>query len=434
MARVEDLDQIKSKGKAIVALFPYAAWRQRGGDHRMVEAFLGVFKVPNVVPFMGQSTTKLLGDACPGYPNWVVTLVSPHIYWGESGLNGNTVTWWAAAALATPYTEEVGQSVVDTLLQVAYVDGLGPYIPVDIWALLKKQPSLPPVCVGRKLGTRDHVIRRVRKLGDVDILTSFLLLVWSEWNPEICYVRAEMCTSIREDLAGIEMGHHREVLVERLDHTLGQLDRGLEHLTQQASFLDDYDIRGMREEYRILKEVLLEVDGEALEILTRTPSKLIDSFDSLTFPQIPTRRSFVPSLSRVRSRTPITLAPYSPNSVLHFHTVPTLPPLRALSTVSIIDHHPTLQTYASPAISRHEKRSVLASSVEGGSAGGRVVHIIISVFSILRNTTPNFMPLLSPLFRIRSRIFLCCFSYSRLVPDFSMYVVALHFSCSSPEM
>ena len=350
MARAEGPYEIRSKFKAIVALFPYAAWRQRGGDHRMVEAFLGVFNVPDVVPFMGRSITMLLGDVCPGYPNWVVTLVSPHIDWWGWGLDGNTVAWWAAAALTTPYTEEVGRSVVDTLLQIASVDGLSPYIPVDIWAWLKKQPSLPPVCEGRILGTRNHVIRKVQKLGDVDILTSFLLLVWSEWNPHIWRSCADMCTSIREDLAGTEMGHHREVLIERLEHVLGQLDRGSEYLTQRGPSINDDDIRDMREEYRILKEVLLEVDGKALEVLTRTPSKLIDSFDSLTFPQNPTRRSFVPSLSRVRSRAPITLAPYSPNSVLHFHTVPTLPPLRALSTVSIIDHHPTLQTMR---ISRH---------------------------------------------------------------------------------
>ena len=311
----------------------------------MVEAFLGVFKVPDVVPFMGRPITMLLRDACPDYPNWVVTLVSPHIDWWGLGFNGNTVAWWAAAALATPYTEEVGQSVVDTLLRIASVNGLRRYIPVDIWAWLKKQPPLPPVCRGWMLGTEGRVVRGVRELGDVDILKSYLLLIWSEWNIWIRNGRAEMCTSIREDLAGIEMGHHREVLIERLDHILGQLDMGLEHLRQQNQFLDDNQIRRMRKEYKEFKELLLEVDRKALEILARTPSRLFDSFDSLTFPQNPTRRSFVPSLSRARSRAPITPTPYSPNSALHLHTCSTLQPLRVPSTVSIgINYHPTLQT------------------------------------------------------------------------------------------
>ena len=77
MARVENLDQIKSKRKAIVAVFPFAAWREWGWDHRMVDAFSGVFRVPDVVRFMARPIATLLKEECPDYPNWIVTLGGP---------------------------------------------------------------------------------------------------------------------------------------------------------------------------------------------------------------------------------------------------------------------------------------------------------------------------------------------------------------------
>jgi len=110
----------------------------------------------------------------------------------------------------------------------------------------------------------------VRELGDVEILESYFLLVWSEWN----YIRdlGEMIDSIRGDFGpGIGVGHHREVLIERLDHVLGQLDRGLEHLRKHNPNLEAHNISTAEKDYGRLRDVLLEVDREALEILTRTP-------------------------------------------------------------------------------------------------------------------------------------------------------------------
>jgi len=386
MVQAEDLCRIRSKRKAIVAVFPYAAWRERGGDRRMVDAFSGIFRVPDVVPFMARPITMLLRDVCPDYPNLVVTLVSPHISWGTPGFNGNTVAWWATAALEIPYTEEVGQSVVDTLLQIASVDGLQPYIPVDIWAWLKNRPYLPPICDGRSVGTRDRVVRRAREIGDVEILESYFLLVWSEWNVLDQDGFAEMRASIREDFAGIGMGHHREVLLERLDHVLGQLRWAIsERLNQQNPSLAENHIPVARGQYGKLKQVLVEADREALEILTRTSFALINSFNSFTRPQNPTRRSFVPSLSRVRSCAFTRLAPRSPNSLLHLHSGSTPPPLRAPSIVSITIQ--LFKPYTSPVISGR------GSSI--GPVGWRTVYIIISVFIQSRVTQLPFVPLFS---------------------------------------
>jgi len=96
-----------------------------------------------------------------------------------------------------------------------------------------------------------------------------------EWDIVSTEGLAEMCTSIREDLGGIGVGLHRENLTKRLGHVLGQLDRGLGHLKQHNPALREDHIRTTELQYRELKEVLLEVDRGALEILTRTPFKFI---------------------------------------------------------------------------------------------------------------------------------------------------------------
>jgi len=334
MARVEHLDRIKSKRKAIIALFPYAVRWERDGDHRMVDALLGVVRVPKVGPFMAQPIATLLGGAGPDFPSRFVTLMSPYADWGPES-NTKTVTRWAAAALEVPYTEETGQSVVDTLLQIASIDPLTPHIPVDIWAWLKKRPYLPPMCRGRSVGTRAHIVGRVRELGDIEILESYFLLVWSEWDIVYSDVGlAAMHISILEDFGGIGMGRRREVLIKRLDRVLGQLDRGIGHLNQHNPTISERHIPAAREQYEKLKRVLLEVDREALGVLTRTSFRSINSFDPLTCPQNHTRHSFAPSLSHVRSRASTPLAPRSPGSVLHLHTG-SIPPSLS-SSVSII--------------------------------------------------------------------------------------------------
>jgi len=281
MARVGDLHQITSKHKAIIALLPYAVWRERVGDHRMADACLGVIRVPDMWMSLGRQITALLDEGGPDFPNRLVTLMFPYAHW-RYGPGTNTVTRWAEAALAVPYTEEVGQSVVDALLQIASYTFLQPYIPVDIWAWLKKQPTLPPICRGRRMRTVEPVVRRVRELRDIEILESYLLLVWSEWNSAPPDGFTEMRTSIREDLGGIWMERHREVLIKRLDHVLGQLDMGLGHLREPRPLLDEDHIRKARVQYEELREVLLEVDKGASEILTRTPFRLINLFNLLT--------------------------------------------------------------------------------------------------------------------------------------------------------
>jgi len=282
MAQVEDLVQIWSKRKAITAFFPHAIWQERGGDRRMIDAFLGVARASESDAFMWTAIKPFIPTLFDRASPWTVVLASPHVPWDGGLPDENAIATWAVAALEIPYTEEVDRNVTDMLLRIASIDSLRQGIPVDIWAWLNIRPSLRPVYLEQSMETAGNVVRLVRELGDAEILTSYFLL-WSEWG----YIFdgtswTEMEISIREDLDGIGLGRNREVLVERLDHVLGQLDRGPEHLEQSNWSIDEFGVQLAKEQYMGLKEAVLEVDMDATEILTRTPSRLINLSDSLT--------------------------------------------------------------------------------------------------------------------------------------------------------
>ena len=236
MVEAEGHLPLRSRRKAITALLPHAVWQERKGQPEMLNTILRAARASKAMWFMwcyvNQFPSTLFLEASPR----AIVLVSPHFDWRRLRGRGDLVQLWAATASAVPYTEEVAQGVVDTLLQIASVGELVRYIPAHVWSWLTKRPSLPPVCEGHYDGTHAHVVEVVRGLRDIEILKSYLLLVWSEWDtPAGC---DEMCTSIREDFSGIGMGHHRAELIRRLDHVLGQLDRGLEYLIQHGQNLN----------------------------------------------------------------------------------------------------------------------------------------------------------------------------------------------------
>lgn len=201
----------------------------------------------------------------PSSLNRATVLLSPYLAW--SYWNENTIAGWGAAASAVPYSEEVGSSTVDTLLRIASLDNERSYIPIDVWEWLKKQQSLPPVCWGRSYGTGPGIVRHVRGFADLDLLKSYFLLVWSEWNTLDDRGSTEISVSIVEDLSGIGKQRHRDDLIERLDHILGELDQGLEHFKQHNPQTGEDDIQKRKEQYGILRGVLVEVDRKAIEHL-----------------------------------------------------------------------------------------------------------------------------------------------------------------------
>ena len=314
MAESTNLGLVRSKRKAISALFPHVVYRaERGGHPEIVDAFARVTNVldsgeliwSRVKPFFA---TVFNEPRSPSL-NQAITLASPHLPWDSEPYDERVVVRWAAAASAAPYTECVGRSVVDALLHIASVDSLGPYVPVGIWAWLKNQPSLPPDCSGRSKGSKGAVVRQVRALGDIEILKAYLLLIWSEWDCveslELPFVRsglAEMQISIQEDFSGVGMGRHREDLINRLDYVLEELDRGLGYLKQHKSCIDEDYIRTAKAQYEGLRRMLLEVDGEAVDTLARMSSRLTD-FALLT----PAETHRIPLDFRVCSASPLSI-------------------------------------------------------------------------------------------------------------------------------
>jgi len=291
MVEAGDLIAIYSKRKAISALLPYAIRLPGDGQQKMIGALSGTHRTSIFTDFVWDCVelrmTVLLNEPRTPSPDRVITLVSPYLDWNKYNFDRNTVTRWSTAVLATlavPYTEEVGQTVVDTLWRIASVDTLRQHIPVGIWLWSSNQTFIPPAWSWHH--ERDprgwEATRQFRALGDIEILKSYLLLVWLDWAPLHGTALVEMCTSIREDIDGIGMGQHRQDLRKRLDHVLEQLARGQEYLYRHRPDLYTVCRRTTKDQYRELKRVLLEVDGEAMQTLTRTSSRMIILFDLLT--------------------------------------------------------------------------------------------------------------------------------------------------------
>ena len=274
---------VRSKRKAISALFPYAVSLAQDGQREMVDAFSRVARASNSMEFIWHLVRPYITTLFdkPNSPSlaWVITLISPHILWHDGSYDENVVTRWATAASTVStevYAEEASQNVVDVLLQIASIDSLRPHIPGDTWTWLEKQPALSRNCLGRSKGTRGSVVRHARTFGG-EILKSYLLLVWSEWDciDDQSGGLDEMQIAIREDFRGIEKQHHRKDLIERLDHVLKQLGRRLEYCRQYAPRTDEDNIQRTMEPYRELKRVLLEVSGGAANAHPCTPPRLI---------------------------------------------------------------------------------------------------------------------------------------------------------------
>ena len=296
--------EILTKRKAISALFPYAISLERDGNQGMIDEILRVTTIPCSGGFLWhRMEATLFSESSPPSLNRAIALVSPHLPWTNTFYNQDVVDRWAAAALAVEYTEEVGQGVVDALLQIASDGSLRPAIPDDVWGLLKNPVSLPPVCRGRSLGTGLDVVLHVRRLEDVDVLKSYYLLVWSEWDFLSDPVINEMETSIKEDFSGVGLWGHRKDLIERLDAVLAQLDLDIGYLKQEKPWIGEDTIEQARGQYKRLKDTLVRVDIEAIETLTGTFPELNNYFEEPADPdghvQDHIRRSNVPSLFRV---------------------------------------------------------------------------------------------------------------------------------------
>ena len=200
---------------------------------------------------------------------WIVTKAS------DAGV---MMQHWIAAAFGLPDTEDVRKSVVETLLQMAYDDELRPHIPVVAWEWLKKRPVLRREGPTISRRTSEGFFETVRNLGDIGVITSYLLLVWSEWNNLDDRDREEMQRLIREQLDGIHAAGYRADLVRRLDHILPQFDRGWESVYPPGYFTDDETFMRAKEWYEGFRRDLLQLDEETSKILAGTLPRAVTGF------------------------------------------------------------------------------------------------------------------------------------------------------------
>ena len=281
-ANAHDWLTLRRDRKAITALFPYAVWQERYRQQTMIlDVLLRAANASRsyaflwycIQPFM----KTLLNDASDVSLKRVAILASPYIPW-RSWEFQVLIQAWVKPASAIPKEKEVASSVVDTLLRIACFGLLLPDNRGDVFSWLTLRPSLPPICIGRRLGSHRAVMNQVRELGDIEILKSYFLLVWSEWDPLRGFGFRMMCESIRKDFTGVEANPHRAELVQRLDHVIGQLDRGLAYLQRERPELKEENLQKRKDQYETLRKILRE-DPEAPEILTCMSSGLTNHSD-----------------------------------------------------------------------------------------------------------------------------------------------------------
>ena len=274
-----DPDAILSKSKALTALFLHAARQDQDGRRDILDTFLHV-AMASATPWgfmwyrIKGSITTLLDEESPVSLRQAAILASPYLPWRDFR-DKQLVQLWAEATSTVPHTNRIIQSVTDTLLQISSNDSLRPHIPINMWSWLNKRLFLPPICSGRFWGLSRGVIQAVRELGDTETLTSYLILVWAEWEYLDDESLAEMCTLIQKDLGGIQMGHHRMDLLRHLDHVVGQLDLGSKYLQNHDPRINEGDIRRRKGQYVELKEVLAQVERGATDELIRESPVLV---------------------------------------------------------------------------------------------------------------------------------------------------------------
>lgn len=276
---------IYPRRKAITAFLAYAACQRELDKQRdmLVCAARASEERGFIWHRIAPLVTRLLSDLEEGHVSLKqdIILLSPHLAWWNLTEGKELTQSWAAAISTIPRTPDIGRCVADTLLLIESQGSLRPHLPVNVWSWLNERPSLPPTCMGRSLGTEEDCVRAFRDLGDIETLTSYLLLVWSEWDGILSGFE-EMKTLIKEDFSGIGMQDHRKKLLQRLDYVLEQLEKGLVHLRQYKPSLPRTHVWVARSQYLELREVLLS--RESLELAL--------PFDPLTRQaQDPTQRS-----------------------------------------------------------------------------------------------------------------------------------------------
>ena len=251
MIEAGNSDLILSKRKAISALLPYAVTMEQRGQPALLDMFFRAVQSTKSEDFIWVRplVNTLFSTLSPRFSDRVILLVTPYAWLYQGPRSEDEVARWALTVSAVPYTEEVGELVVKALLLAAADDTLRRCIPANLWAWLKKLQSPLYVSPQRNI-TQFGVVHHIRGLGDIEILKSYLLIIWQNRISLSHSGFAEMKASIMEDFAGVGMSRHRRDLIKKLEE------------------VRQYWNESYRPRYKELKELLLQVDMEAEKTLT----------------------------------------------------------------------------------------------------------------------------------------------------------------------
>lgn len=272
-------ESIASKHNAICALLPYAILLENHGQQRVANAIMHVVRASKDYYFMSPTPppyiTTLLGKPTSPFRNWLITLLGPCAGWGD-GLHGeDTAVGWATAASTVPDAEEVVRSVIGTLMQITDIDSIRLHIPIETWAWLKKWRSLPVADWGKFPKATPDAVRYIRGLGDLEIMRSYFLLVFSDWCGAPADTFHEVESSIKGEFGGIGMQCQREDLLNQLDSVREEV-----HAKRERNGEDHCSVK--LDQYWRLKKVLLEMDREATKTSDCTSLKSVSLFNKHT--------------------------------------------------------------------------------------------------------------------------------------------------------
>ena len=259
-------DAILSKYKAITVLFPYAVRQGQEGAPQLLDAFLCTVRH---FPHSSQWTRRyirpvvprLLAEGSSTTLKRAAVLALPYLefaWLGSEDIRGFSELWISAADTLEDM-EGVCQAVVDVLLQMAFFHSVRPHIAPKAWSWLNKRPSLPPHCRGRLLcSIGSNVLPAVRARNDIELLTSYLVTMWSEWDCAGEWAFEGMCQALREEFCGDddEVRKRRKELLARLNSVLGELRKGLRYLRVWHPDMHPDELRIIRERYEELKRIL----------------------------------------------------------------------------------------------------------------------------------------------------------------------------------
>jgi len=206
---------------------------------------------------------KLLAEGRPIALKRAAILALPHLelVWLDSDEIQDFVELWVSAAEALDDAEDVCQAVVDVLLQMAFFQSVRVHITPRAWSWLNKRPVLPPRCRGRLLcSIGSNVLPAIRAHNDIELLTSYLITMWSEWDCAGEWVFEGMCRTLLEVFreGGDEVGEYRKDLLGRLNLVLRELGKGLGYLKARHPDMQPDEFEVIRERYKGLKRILVQ--------------------------------------------------------------------------------------------------------------------------------------------------------------------------------